>query len=216
MPNVFNPLKFNMHGFLKEVKYFKDSFTVSSSNEKLPFDGVKFYHFVESETHYLKIGTEQNEIYGAMRLKQFPFRGNSYMIVERICTTEKYRGKGIMKLLYNHCVENLEFNLMSDSTHTTFGSKDFWIKMRDYYPNKKMYVLNLKTNYKKLFTTQEEHLIWGKEEDEDFDLLEIEDKAYLLEELYASKVLSNEQFVFFKNNIKYIQNRSHIRLSIEN
>ena len=58
-------------------------------------------------------------------------------------------------------------------------------------------------------------MIWGKEEDEDFDLQEREDKIYLFEELYNSNVISLQQMKFFTGNIKFLKDKRNIRLSIE-
>jgi len=215
MPNLFSPEKFNMFGFTKEIKVLGQDFTKSKTELRIPFDNVSFYTCVDyNQKTCIKLGTTENEIYGAIRMSNYNFRGVDYKMIERVCTIEKYRGKGIMKLLYSHCLE-IGFNLMSDNTHTTFGSKDFWIKAKGYFPDKNIYILNLDTEYKRIYDTQKEYKIWGKEQDEDFDLLENDDKLALLDSLYDGKILSKHQYEYFKTNIKNLSDRDNIRLTIE-
>jgi hypothetical protein len=204
-----------MYTFLKEVKSLRPNFTQSETELEIPFENVNFYiSGLDSQTLSIKLGTEQNEVYGAIRLTSTEYRGVKYKMVVRVCTTEKYRGNGVMKLLYSHCLE-LDLNIMSDSTHTTFGSKDFWIKAIDYFPEKSIYMINLNTNYKRIFSNQEENKIWGKEDDDDFDVLENADKIALLESLHSDNELSKEQLDFFTKNIKELKNLESVRLTME-
>jgi hypothetical protein len=135
-------------------------------------------------------------------------------MIERVYTIEKYRGKGIMKLLYSHYVEN-GYNSLSDNTQTTSGSKDFCIKAKGYFSGKFMYMVNLSTNCKRLYNTQEEYEIWGKEKDDDFDLLAKEDKLVLLDLLQDGKVLTKLQCEYFKNNIDNLEDKTYVRLTLE-
>jgi predicted GNAT family N-acyltransferase len=215
MPNLYNPEKFNMFGFIKEIKAIKNHFVLSTTNQTLPFNNVDVYTTdTTAPMVSIKVGTNENEIFGAMRLSHYTFRGADYKVIERVCTTEKHRSNGIMKLLYSHCLE-LGLNLMTGSTHTTFGSKDFWIKAKEYFPKKSMYVVNLSTQHKRLYTDQPEHSIWGKEPDEDFDIRDKDNKLYLLEGLRVSKVLSAEQFEYFNVNIDKLADRKNVRLTLE-
>ena len=215
MPNLFNPKKFDVFSFTKKIKGLKDKFHPSETCLVLPDDKVGcFITDPSASIMHIKIGTVENEVYGSMRLSEFIFRGVTYKMVERVCTIEKHRLKGIMKLLYSHCLE-LGFNLMSDSTHTTFGSKDFWMKSAVYFPNKSIYLVNLNTNYKTTYSTQPEHKIWGREPNYDFDILEKEDKIYLLEQLQKSNTLSQEQFKFFITHIDSLEDKSNVRLTLE-
>ncbi|WP_186826840.1 GNAT family N-acetyltransferase [Seonamhaeicola algicola] len=204
-----------MFGFTKEIKVLRDDFIQSHTELDIPFENVNFYTCIDfNQNTCIKLGTDENEIYGAIRMSDYNFRGVDYKMVERVCTIEKHRGKGIMKLLYSHCIEN-GFNLLSDSTHTTFGSKDFWIKAKRYFPEKNMYMVNLESEYKRLYDSQEEYKIWGKEQDYDFDLLEKEDKLALLDSLYDGKQLSEPQWNYFKTNIENLSDKNNIRLTIE-
>lgn len=215
MPNLYNPDKFNMYGFTKEIKALRLNFNESITELEIPFENVCFYSCSDqNQKNCIKLGTAENEIFGAIRLSDYNFRGVDYKMIERVCTIEKHRGKGIMKLLYSHCVEN-GYNLLSDSTQTTFGSKDFWIKAKGYFPEKSMYMVNLSTGYKRLYDTQEEYKIWGKEEDDYFDLLEKEDKLALLDSLQDGKVLTKLQCEYFKNNIDNLQDKNNVRLTLE-
>lgn len=215
MPNLYNPNEFNIYQFLKEIKALRLNFVNSPSELETPFENVSFYSCVDqNQKNCIKLGTAGNEIFGAIRLYDYHFRGVDYKIVERVCTTEKYRRKGIMKLLYSHCLEK-GYNLLSDSTQTTFGSKDFWIKAKGYFLDKSMYVVNLSTDYKRLYDTQEQFKIWGKEEDEDFNFLEKDDKLALLDSLQEAKVLTKLQYEYFKINIDNLDDKANVRLTLE-
>ena len=215
MPNLYTPTEFNMYGFIKEIKALRLNFSESLTELEIPFENVYFYSCIDqNQKTCIKLGTAENEIFGAMRLSDYNFRGVDYKMIERVCTIEKYRCRGIMKLLYSHCLES-GYNLLSDSTHTTFGSKDFWIKAKGYFQDKSMYIVNLSTDFKRLYDTQEQYKIWGKEEDEDFDLLEKEDKLALLDSLQEDKVLTKLQCEYFKSNIDYLENRANVRLTLE-
>lgn len=215
MPNLYNPNKFNMFGFFKEVKQRLNEFNVSNTQIVINIQNVFLSHTnLLSNVIYIKIGTNTNEILGAMRLMKIEIKNKIYFVVERVGITEKHRNKGVVKYLYQHAIE-LELNIMSDSTHTTFGSKDLWLKFPQYFPQKTMSILNIDTHYKRQFINQKEYTIWGKENDEDFDILEKEDKIYLLEELYDSNIISKEQQKFFIDNIENINDKSNIRLLIE-
>lgn len=215
MPNLYNPNKFNMFGFFKEVKQRVNEFNVSNTQIVINIQNVFLSHtYLLSNVIYIKIGTNANEILGAMRLMRIEIKNKIYFVVERVGIAEKHRNKGIVKYLYQHAIE-LELNIMSDSTHTTFGSKDLWLKFPQYFPQKTMSVLNIDTHYKRQFINQKHYTIWGKENDEDFDILEKEDKIYLIEELYASNIISKDQQKFFIDNIENINDKSNIRLLIE-
>lgn len=204
-----------MFGFFKEIKHRVNEFNVSNTEIVINIQNVFLSHTnLLSNVIYIKIGTNTNEILGAMRLMRTEIKNKIYFVVERVGITEKHRNKGIVKYLYQHAIE-LELNLMSDSTHTTFGSKDLWLKFPQYFPQKTISILNIDTHYKRQFINQKECTIWGKENDEDFDILEKEDKIYLLEELYDSNIISKEQQKFFIDNIENINDKSSIRLLIE-
>ena len=215
MPNLYNPHKFNMFGFFKEVKVRLNEFNNSNTQIVINILNVFLSHTnLLSNVIYIKIGTNNNEIYGAMRLRAIEINNKTYYVVERVGITEKHRNKGIVKYLYQHAVE-LELNIMSDSTHTTFGSKDLWLKFPQYFPQKTLSVININTYYKRQFNNQKESKIWGKENDDDFDVLEKDDKIYLIEELYDSNIISKEQKKFFIDNITELKDKSNIRLVIE-
>jgi hypothetical protein len=204
-----------MFQFTKEIKALRGNFALSPSDIAIPFEDVSFYITdLNAETTSMKLGTDANELYGALRIISYDFRGINYKIVERVCTIEKYRKNGIMKMLYSHCIE-LGLKLMSDGTHTTFGSKDFWARGREYFPDKSMYVINLRSRYKRLYVNQPQFHIWGKERDDDFDVLDLADKIYLLEELRRKEELSSEQFEYFSENLESLEDRKHVRLTIE-
>lgn len=204
-----------MFGFFKEVKTKLNEFITSNTQIVINIENVYLSHTnINSAIIYLKIGTNSNEIYGAMRLNAVEIKYKTYYVVERVGIAEKHRNKGIVKYLYQYAIE-LELDIMSDSTHTTFGSKDLWLKFPKYFPKKTMSIINIDTYYKRQFINQKEISIWGKESDDDFDILENEDKIYLIEELYDSKIISKEQKKFFIENISILKDKSNIRLLIE-
>lgn len=216
MPNLFHPNKFSMFSFFNEVKTKAVNFNKHNTQIVIP-EGTSLFHTdLDDDIIFLKIAKEndENDIYGAMKLNNIIIRNSSYYVVEKIATTEKYRKKGIATILYKFVIE-LNFNFMSDSVHTTFGSKDLWLKFPEYFPEKNMYILNIKTLYKRKFTTQNEHTIWGKQSDEDFDVLDRADKVYLVEEMYSSHTITKQQSDFFINNIGHLTDKSDVRLVLE-
>ncbi|CAI2768189.1 conserved protein of unknown function [Flavobacterium collinsii] len=216
MPNLFSPEKFSVYTFFEEIRANENKFIKYNSQLEIPND-VSLYHTdLDEDVIYLKIAHNitGKDMHGAMKLSNTIIRNASYYIVEKIATTEKYRKGGIATLLYKFVVE-LGLDFMSDSIHTTFGSKDLWQKFPFYFPEKKVYILNIKTFYKRKYNTQNEFTIWGKQSDDDFDFLEKEDKIYLLEELYSSNTITKMQKDFFVNNIENLSDKSNIRLVLE-
>lgn len=215
MPNLYNPLKINTFGYIKYIKSMYNDFIQSVSNVNIPINGASFYNTnLNSESIYLKLGNEAREVFGAMTLQRIIVNKKKYYIIKMVVTNSKYLNQGIVKALYERAVE-LDFKLLSDESHTTFGSKDLWQKFQIYFPEKKIFILNITNTYKRKLTTQNVHTIWGKEEDEDFDILHKEDKIYLIEELYDSQTISLEQKMFFIKNIIFLKDKRNTRLSIE-
>ena len=205
-----------MFTFFKEVKSKNEDFIKHITDLEIP-NGISLFHSnLDEDVIYLKMATDndENDVYGAMKLNHIFAINTSYYFIEKVATTEKHRKKGIATILYKFIVE-LGLSFMTDSTHTTFGSKDLWQKFPEYFPDKNIYILNIKTRYKRKYTTQHEHTIWGKQSDEDFDFLEKEDKIYLLEELYLSDTITKKQRDYFIKNIEFLSDKSNVRLVIE-
>ncbi|OXA94355.1 hypothetical protein [Flavobacterium hercynium] len=216
MPNLFNPTKFSMFTFFNEVREKNAEFKKYNSQIKVSSDSSLFCTDLDEDVIFLKIATSNNtnEIWGTMKLSYLLISNHSYYVVEKIATAEKYRKQGIAKILYSFAVE-LELNIMSDSTQTSFGSKEIWSKFSIYFPNKNVYIINTKTLSKRKFITQPEQNIWGKQSDEDFDLLENDDKLYLIHEMFLSNAITKAQELFFMNNLKVLSDKHHIRLTLE-
>lgn len=173
-----------------------------------------FYTDLNADKIYIKLGTNKNEIFGALTLKKQFIGKKIYYCINIVVVEAKHLRKGVVKFLYKQALE-LNFSLLSDSTHTTFGSKDIWQKFPTYFPEKNIFIINIETLHKRKFINQKEYEIWGKEENEDFDLNENEDKIYLIEEFYKSKDITKHQKDFFIKNIKYLTDKKNIRLSLE-
>lgn len=215
MPNLHNPIKLNTFGYIKFIKAMHNNFYMSVSTVNNPIKGASFYNTnLNAESIYLKIGNEAREVFGAMTLEKKIINNTIYYIIKMVVTNSKYLKQGVVKALYERAIE-LDFKLASDESQTTFGSKDLWQKFQVYFPQKTIFIFNITNTYKRKFANQNEYAIWGKEEDEDFDILEEEDKIYLIEELYDSNVISIEQKKFFIKNIAHLEDKRNIRLSIE-
>jgi hypothetical protein len=206
-----------MFGFVKEVKLQKNLFIQSATSIDIHIPLITLFHTeLNGERVYIKIASivDSNDIYAALRLDKKQIRAQFYHVVSRICVIEKHRNKRLVNLLYKHAIE-LGFKLMSDSTQTTFGSKDIWLKFPNYFPEKELFVYNIESLRKRRLIEQKEHEIWGKEEDDYFDMLDEEEKIYMIEEQYSNSTISKEQREFFKTYLNVLSDRKDIRLTIE-
>lgn len=217
MPNLNNPLKIDTFGYFKFIKSIYDLFTKSDSNLIVPIANAFFYNTdLNSKIIYLKIGKDNREVFGAITLEELEIKSVKYHVVKMVAANSKHLNQGVVKTLYRRAVE-LNFKLITDKNHTTYGSKDLWLKFPMYFPEKKMFIINLEVEnpLKRKFTNQKEYKIWGKEEDEYFDIQEKEDKIYLIEELFNSKVISIQQKAFFIENIDDLTDKKNIRLILD-
>ncbi|WP_195157672.1 hypothetical protein [Flavobacterium columnare] len=217
MPNLNNPLKIDTFGYLKYIKSIYDAFTKSDSDLIVPIADAFFYNTdLNSQKIHLKIGKDNREVFGAITLEELEIKNVKYHVVKMVASNSKNLNQGVVRALYRRAVE-LNFKLITDKDHTTYGSKDIWLKFPTYFPEKNLFVINLNTANpsKRKLTNQSEYKIWGKEEDEYFDIQEKEDKIYLIEELFNSKVISPQQKAFFIENIDNLTDKKNIRLILD-
>jgi len=115
-----------------------------------------------------------------------------------------------LSYLFELILIEFNYNLLSDSTHTSPGSKEFWISLG----RQKRYILliyNVKTNYFRDYKNYSISKIWGIET----DIQDNEIKQLFIEDLYSRGNISNDIYKFLIENITDIQDRSDVRLYLK-
>lgn len=101
-----------MFGFIKEVKSLQQEFSVYAIYGPTQTAGILYHTPLKLEVVYLKLVTNQNEVFGALRLKRWVVT-KTITLVERACCVEKHRNRGIVRQLYSFAVE-LRLELICD------------------------------------------------------------------------------------------------------
>jgi len=152
------------------------------------------------------IDNTQKDVVSILTLTEESFHGKNYHVVK--LAKSDYLNRGHMKFLFNICIHEFDYVLMSDDIHTKPGSMDVWKKAKT-WEGIDTSIINVKTNYIRKYTTQEDHEIWGLS-DEFF----MDGKIYAptIDQLNKSKRISEELYKFIMDNQDNLKNRADIRL----
>lgn len=213
MPNLYNPLKFNIDSFLIEVgnqKYIPATAAIlTPASDAMLFVSIKNHR----NQIYFKLVNAINLLYGVIRLAEYSVLKKKYHVVDRVFTVEEHRHLGVAKFLYLNALSQ-GYKLMSDGTQTTPGSMDLWknLILRN---DRAVYIMNIETRSKRKYARQSDYEIWGKEANDDFDNLEVEDKLYLLDHMLSTNEISDRQYRYFIKNLTKLADKKNIRIIIE-
>ncbi|MBK6544296.1 MAG: hypothetical protein IPG12_03305 [Saprospiraceae bacterium] len=214
MPNIYNPNKFDLGFFLDEQR--NQTYQLATSSIPNPIQGSQLlisYSFPKKHV-YIKLVDNSDILCGVIRLQELKINTKNYYIVERAFTNHFYRRQGVIIHLYKYVLK-LGYSLMSDGTQTNPGSMNLWKNANTLFNSKKVYIINIKTLSKRRYLRQPDHKIWGKETNDDYDLLEMHEKKYALENLYENGIITKEQQIFYNTYIDQLEDRYNIRITIE-
>ena len=115
-----------------------------------------------------------------------------------------------LSYLFELIVFEFHYMLLSDSTHTSPGSKEFWLSLGR-QKKYKLLIYNVKTNYFRDYKNYPISKIWGIET----DIQDNESKQFFIEDLYDRKKISTDIYKFLTENITEIEDRSDVRLYLK-
>lgn len=221
MPNLFNPQIFNVNGFLQEIQ--RQNFCPVTTEITVPVEGSQLYYSccIKTQTEYFKIVDNLGILIACIRLNPREFLGKHYRVVERAYSHQKRMGGYIylFKVAFF-----FGYNLMSDSTHTTWGSKDFWKSAKVRFPEATINFVDLDTDHCAKYEDQPDYEIWGIEADDDFHQLNAATKEYVLADktrpvrfmgVTEPSFLNGEAYRYLVSIVDNIINAENRRLTIE-
>lgn len=214
MPNLYNPNKFNLNLFLDEQRSQVYQLATSSAPNPIQDSLLWISYVISNKLVYIKLVDSSDILCGVIRLKELKLNTKNYFIVDRAFTNHFYRRQGVIIHLYKYVIE-LGYPLMSDGTQTIPGSMNLWKNAYTLFNANKIFIINVKTLSKRQYLMQPDNKIWGKEDNDDFDLLEVHEKQYALEDLYNNSVITKDQQIYFNANLNQLKDRQDIRITIE-
>lgn len=193
-----------------KIEYGELQFKYPLKNNELKlFKGEQHFNIDEI---FFKI-CHNNETLSKLRLIKSKIVDQVFYKVSKVHSTEKM--KGYAHCLYRNAIEYLDYPIISDNVLTLPGSYNIWQKLINDYKRDEVNVKIIDTIKKqekdynmKYARTQ----IWGF--DEDF-IGFIKDDISILDEAHYNKEVSNELFIYLRDNYKKIRDRRHILLSLQ-
>lgn len=212
MPLLVSPHELN-DGYLRNQTY--DNLIFEQIQEMVEFTFVPENTRIFRSDHinfvYLRLDSFLDETLSILRLKRISINDEEYYEANKSLSLVKR--KGYSKCLYEYAIRNLDFPIITDSTHTKPGSSDLWKKFQQNQDTSgyEILVFNTKTNHKSKFIQRNynDYDIWGWHED--FTYMAREDPKFLQDAVKAGD-MNLELYQFLNNDIKKIRDRSHIRL----
>lgn len=123
----------------------------------------------------------------------------------------KFPKRGHVRYIFSILLFDFDYNIMSDSLNTIPGSMNFWKKIKQ-LENSECRLLNISTKYSRLYDNQEDHLIWGLD-DEYFINGEL--NSLLVEDFWERKIINSNLYKYIIDNQKTISNKESLRLTIQ-
>lgn len=165
MPNVNPPdeLNYGYYHSLASQKIFEDYIPINISGRK--YEDIK----ISTDRTIIKlIDKIQTELISCICGRMVTYHGRDYFEIQ--WTYSKVQRAGFLTYLFELIIYDLELIILSDSTHTSPGSKEFW-QSHIHKSKFEIYRYDIVSNYKRKASSFKEDQIWGltKSEKEKID-----------------------------------------------
>lgn len=150
----------------------------------------------------------QKDIVSLIVLEKCSYNGVDFY--EEKWAYSKYKQRQLLSYLFDLILIEFGYSVLSDSIHTSPGSKEFWLSLgrKKKYS---LYIYKISTDYKRKYENYPIQKIWGFET----DITDEETKEYVFQDLYDRRLISEDIYNFLMDNLSEIKDRSDVRLLIE-
>lgn len=155
MPNLEPPFKLNYEHLssLYENKTYSNYHPQTIQGRR--HENVQ----VSSDGLILKLQDKtQMDTVSVLVLEDVNYHGSDFYEVK--WTYSKYKKRNYLSYLFDLAVNELNYIIISDSHHTSPGSKEFWISLHK-KQKYDLFIFNIESGYKRRYINYPIYLIWG-------------------------------------------------------